>query len=205
MITLVFDSPRPSTRSTELIDTSASITGPGSLAATTTSMSPIISEKRRSEPHQEACVTPETSRTRSTTRSASGSAIQIGVRSSERSASSLASACASFSSDFAPKPSSSRTRCSASAARRSSRQVTPSSLRSFASALVPRPWMRSSATTLAGCFWRSASSLATRPVSSSSRILAAVLLPMPSICWSCSALNSPRSVPCAAIAWAAAS
>ena len=120
MTTLVFDSPRPSTRSTKLIETSASITGPGSLAAATMSMSPIISEKRRSEPQYAACVTPGTSRRRSSTRSASGSAIQIGVRSSERSASRLATARASFSSDFAPKPSSSRTRCSASARRRSS-------------------------------------------------------------------------------------
>ena len=46
--------------------------------------------------------------------------------------------------------------------------------------------MRSSATTAGGCFCRSPSSLATLPVSSSSRILSAVLLPIPSIfCSSC--------------------
>ena len=181
------------------------MTGAGSAAATTTSTSPIVSEKRRSEPHTEACVTPGTSRMRSTIRFASGSATEIGVRPTEPWASSRASAAASFSSDFAPKPARSRTACAASARRRSSIEATPSSLRSLASAFGPSPWIRSSATTPGGCFWRSASSFATRPVSSSSRIFSAVLLPIPSIFWSSLVVSTPRSVACAAIAWAALS
>jgi hypothetical protein len=65
--------------------------------------------------------------------------------------------------------------------------------------------MLRSATTLAGCLPRSPSSFSTCPVSSSSRIFAAVLLPMPSIFCSSVAVSRPRSVACASIACAALS
>ena len=51
--------------------------------------------------------------------------------------------------------------------------------------------MRSSATTPGGCLRRSASSFATFPVSSSSRIFSAVLLPIPAICWSSFTVSAP--------------
>jgi hypothetical protein len=63
--------------------------------------------------------------------------------------------------------------------------------------------MRSSATTAGGCLRRSASSLATRPVSISSRIFCAVPLPTPEICWSSFTESAPMSPGCAAIANAA--
>ncbi len=87
-----------------------------------------------------------------TIRSASGSATEIGVRSIGPCASSRARACASFSSDFWPNPESARSLCSASTRRRSSIDCTPSSARSRLSALGPSPWIRSSSTTLRGCF-----------------------------------------------------
>ncbi len=53
--------------------------------------------------------------------------------------------------------------------------------------------MRSSATTAGGCFARSPSSFATLPVSISSRIFSAVLLPTPSIFCSSATVSLPRS------------
>ena len=88
---------------------------------------------------------------------------------------------------------------------RSSIDCTPSSARSFCTALGPMPWMRNRATTVAGCLPRSSSSFSTLPVSSSSRTLAAVLLPMPWMSRSSLAVSSPRSVPWAAIDCAALS
>ena len=184
---------------------SASITGPGADAATMTSTSPTVSENLRSDPQTEACVTPGSARRWATIRSASGSATEIGVRLPTPSASNRASDCASLSSDFGPKPLSARSLCSPSTRRRSSIDCTPSSARNRLTALGPSPWMRSSATTPGGCLARSPSSFCTFPVSTSSRIFSAVLLPIPSI--SCSSLTPslPMSVACAAIAWAALS
>ena len=65
--------------------------------------------------------------------------------------------------------------------------------------------MRSSATTAGGCFARSPSSLATLPVSISSRIFSAVLLPTPSIFCSSATVSLPRSDACAVIDCAALS
>ncbi len=169
------------------------------------STSPMVSEKRRSEPQVDAWVTPGSAARCATMRSASGSATEIGVRPTAPCSSRRASDCASFSSDFCPKPLSARSLCSASTRRRSSIDCTPSSARSRCSAFGPRPWMRSSATTAGGCFWRSASSLATLPVSMSSRIFSAVLLPMPSIFCSSLTVSCPRSLACAVIACAALS
>jgi len=134
-----------------------------------------------------------------------GSATEIGVRPIEPCCSSRASDCVSFSSDFSPKPFRSRSLCSASTRRRSSIEATPSSARSRLTAFGPKPWMLSSATTAGGCFARSPSSLATFPVSSSSRIFSAVLLPTPSICCRSFTVSAPRSDPCALIDCAALS
>ncbi len=169
------------------------------------STSPTVSEKRRSDPQVEAWVTPGSSRMWATIRSASGSATEIGVRSIGPCASRRASAWASFSSDFWPNPDSPRSFFSASTRRRSSIDSTSSSARSRLSALGPSPWMRSSSTTLRGCFCRRPSSFSTFPFSRSSRIFSAVLLPIPSICCSSRAVSRPRSLACAEIAWAALS
>ncbi len=187
------------------MEQSASITGSAAAAATTMSTSPIVSEKRRSDPQVPAWVTPGTSIMWATIRSASGSATEIGVRSIGPCASSRARACASFSSDFSPNPESARSFFSTRTRRKSSIDWTPSSARSRFNAFGPRPWIRSSSTTLRGCFWRRPSSFSTFPFSNSSRIFSAVLLPIPSICCSSRAVSRPRSVACAEIACAALS
>jgi hypothetical protein len=181
------------------------MTESGALAATTMSTSPMVSAKRRSDPQYDASTTPGTSSKRATMLLASGSATDMGVRPRLPCASNRASDWASFSSDFSPKPRSARSFRSASTWRKSSIDWTPSSARRRLTAFAPSPWMRSSSTTPGGCFCLSVSSFCTLPVSSNSRILSAVLLPIPSIFWSSFAVSLPRSVACAVIAWAALS
>ena len=181
------------------------MTRSGSRADTRMSTSPIVSEKRRSDPQVDACVTPGTSVRRATIFRASGSATEIGVRPIDPCCSRRASDWVSFSSDFSPNPFRSRSLCSASTRRRSSIEATPSSARSRLTAFGPRPWMLSSATTAGGCFARRPSSFATLPVSISSRIFSAVLLPTPSIFCSSATDSFPRSDPCALIDCAALS
>ena len=160
MTTLVFDSPRPSTRSTMLIETSASITGPGSLrrhhdvdvadhlgeAAQRAAVGGVRHAGHLAQALAR-CAARAAARSEIGVRSSERSRVEAGERARELLLGLRAEALELAHAGARPAP---------GADRRST--VTPSSLRSFASALGPRPWMRSSATTLAGCFWRSASS-----------------------------------------------
>ena len=120
---------------------------------------------------------------RATIRSASGSATEIGVRPTAPCASSRASACASFSSDFAPKPLSVAQLVLGEHARADRRSTARRARRAAAcSAFGPEPLDAQQRDHARRVLLRAAPrASATLPVSSSSRIFSAVLLPMPSI------------------------
>ena len=115
-------------------------------------------------------------------RSASGSATEIGVRSTAPCCVEAARAtAASLSSDFCAEALERAELVLGERLAADRRSTARRARRAGASrAFGPRPWMRRSATTLGGCFCAQVLELLRRcPVSRSSRILAAVLLPMP--------------------------
>ncbi len=163
--TEVLVSPLPITSRTVGIFTNASRTAAGSLEAATMSTSATVSRSLRRLPQYRARSTSGRAWRAATNSSAIGSATEIGRRSSGPDAAIRSIACCSFSSAFAPRPRSSRTRWLASAALSSSRFETPSSLRSRASVLGPTPGIRLSSTKAGGYLRRSDSSLAIVPLS----------------------------------------
>ncbi len=138
---------------------------------------------------------------------ATGSTLMMGVRRSLPWSPKRSIALPIFSSDFAPRPGSSRSFCSAKAALRSSSVSTPRRSRNITTVLGPRPGMRVSSTNAGGYLARSCSSCSKVPVASISLILLAVLLPTPSSSTSSASdssltgLTASRTAP-AARSWA---
>ena len=139
--TLHLVGPRPVTSSTPGAPAKASITLSASSAVTSRSMSLEVSSARRTEPPTSARTTPGTARTRLSSRSASAST--NGRRKRPARVRSRSIPRRIFSSDFAPKPGSSRSRSSLAACSSSSRVSMPSATWIARAFLAPSPGMRS--------------------------------------------------------------
>ncbi len=173
--------PDPITSAASGRPTTNSETAVGSVVATTMSMSPTVSEKRRIEPHGTAVSTPATVAIRAASDRASGSASTNGVRRSFPCRPKRSIALPIFSSEVLPRPGRSRNCSAVMALRRPSMSSTPSSDRITFSVLGPRPGILVSSTNAGGYFSRRATSFATEPVDMNSRILSAVEPPTPLI------------------------
>ena len=111
-------------------------------------------EKRRSDPQDDACVTPGTSRMRAPrcARPAAARPRWACARAAPAPRGAPATAPASPPTSRRSRLSVAQLRARPATRRRSSIDCTPSSARSRLTALGPSPWIRSSATTLGGCF-----------------------------------------------------
>ena len=151
----------------------------GSEAVATMSRSLHVSPQRRALPASSTCSDESCSRSTSIRESATSSAFDSSQRVFASPSSPAASAASTLSCAFGPKPLRSRIAPDSAAFLRSSSDATPSSSNSLRARLGPRPGMRVTSIRPGGYFALSFSADGILPVSSSTSIFSAIVLPTP--------------------------
>ena len=157
----------------------ACMSGPESLAAASTSMSPTVSRNRRSEPACSQRSQPGTALIAATTRWATADATSSGTRWPRLAASSMP--CRSLSSLRGPNPFRSRSRPSPMACDSPATEPMPSSVYSCMARFGPSAGILVSSLTPSGMLARRSSSRAIVPVRWYSVIVCAIEVPTPGI------------------------
>ena len=192
MITVAFVSPFATTLATLSRAVKCSISAAGSVEVAITSRSRKVSRRRRAEPASETLTAAGCCRSSSTSSSRTGSPSPSRRRDSRGSFGSSASAARIFSSLFAPRPVSTRSRCCSAASFSSAIVVTPSSFQIRRAVFGPSPGRRMNLTTSSGTSAFRFVSASISPVSTTSTIFSSIVLPIPE-----SSLALPSSASCA--------
>ena len=163
-----------------------------SVAVAIRSRSRTVSRKRRAEPAIETFIDAGCCASSSATARSRGRAVPRSARGGPCAFWSLLSAARIFSSDFAPRPSRSLSRCASAASRRPSTVVMPSSFQMRRAVFGPRPGRRMKEATSAGTTALRFVSACISPSSIASTIFSSIVLPIP---WS--SFARPSSASCA--------